>query len=75
MSEEDQDRTLDLLDRLYAADWRVSSTARTTQGVTVTFRKHFTSDVPGMETRQTHGHNANDAIVKLLAELEKEGTG
>lgn len=54
------------------ADWNISAHKRSTYGVTVVFRKHYTSDVPGMETRTVHGKDRDDAIRKFLLELKEQ---
>jgi len=54
------------------ADWNIGNTQVTSYGVTLTFRKHYTSDFPGMETRTVHGKDRDDAIRKFLAELKKQ---
>jgi len=54
------------------ADWNIGTTQITSHGVTLTFRKHFTSDVPGMETRTVHGKDQDDAIRKFLTELKEQ---
>ncbi len=57
---------------LLKADWNISSTGYSTYGATVVFRKHYTSDFPGMETRTVHGKDEDDAIRIFLKQLEEE---
>ncbi len=63
---------LDLNGDLLEKDWNISTTALTTYGVTVTFRKHYTSDFPGMETRTVHAKDDDEAIRIFLKQLEEE---
>lgn len=70
MAKHDED--LDLYHKVLDADWNIGTTEITTYGVTLTFRKHYTSDFPGMETRTVHGKDRNDAIRKFLAELGEQ---
>ncbi len=69
MSLQIEDR--DLYHTVLDADWNIGSTEVSSYGVTLTFRKHYTSDFPGMETRTVHGKDRNDAIRKFLKELEQ----
>jgi hypothetical protein len=67
------DRTEDeLLQEIRRFDWNLGHTAHTTRGVTATFRKHYTTFLPGMETRDVTGKDLRDAIRKFLAELNEE---
>lgn len=63
-------------DQLYYAvvdaDWNIGMTARYSQGVVLTFRKHYTSNFPGMEKREVAGTDHADAMRKFLAELDAE---
>lgn len=43
--------------------------------MTATFRKHYTSDLPGMETCTIHGKEKDEAIRVFLKQLEKEKAG
>lgn len=72
MSEQDNRSADDLDHELLQADWHVREIGGTTSGTTVTFRKHYTSDFPGMETRAVSGNDAADATRKFLAELAAE---
>jgi hypothetical protein len=73
-SERDQnERTHEELRRtLMMHDWNIGAWADGTSGVTLTFRKHYTSDAPGVETRRVHGKDEDDAIRTFLTELEAE---
>jgi hypothetical protein len=62
----------ELYQLLQTHDWNTSCTAVSTDGVTVTFRKHYTSDFPGMEARTVVGKDRADAMRRFLAELESE---
>jgi hypothetical protein len=60
------------LDRMVLdADWHVSHTSRSTYGVALTFRYHYTSDFPGMITRTFHGRDHSEALIKFLKDLEE----
>ncbi|HVL24362.1 MAG TPA: hypothetical protein VM450_09755 [Thermomicrobiales bacterium] len=68
------DRTEDeLLQEIRRADWNLGRTAHTYQGVVATFRKHETSFLPGVETREVTGKDLREAMRIFLAELQ-EGT-
>jgi hypothetical protein len=68
----EQDDEAVLVQQLMDSDWNIGTAAVTSYGVTLTFRKHYTSDVPGMETRTVHGKDRSDAIRKFLAEMEEQ---
>ena len=73
---ERDERTSDELYReLQKADWNISNTARSTYGVTLTFRHHYTSNFPGMTTREVHGKDRDEAIRTFLKQLEEEKAG
>lgn len=63
---------IDLYHKALQADWNATHPARTTDGVTITFRKHYTSAAPGVESRQVHGNDTKDAMRKFLAELGEQ---
>jgi hypothetical protein len=67
------DRTeVDLYHQVLEADWNIGNTAISTVGVTLTFRKHYTSFAPGVETRDVFGKDRSDAMRRFLCELEQE---
>jgi hypothetical protein len=57
---------------LATSDWNIGMTSSSTYGVTITFRKHYTSDMPGMETREVFGKDDADAIRKFLEDLDEQ---
>ena len=65
----------ELYSEVLKADWHMSSSMESTYGATVTFRKHSTSDFPGMETRTVHGKDEDDAIRLFLKQLDGEQGG
>jgi hypothetical protein len=68
------DRTEDELSQeISRADWNLGHIADTSYGVTATFRKHYTSFFPGVETRNVTGTDVADAMRKFLAELDAAG--
>lgn len=70
------ERTSDeLYTDLLKADWNISKTAYSPYGVTLTFRHHYTSDFPGMTTREVHGRDWDEAIRTFLKQLEEEKAG
>lgn len=75
MSELDEPMDFDLYHKVQRADWNIGHVATVTTGKTVTFRRHYTSDAPGVEKRQVHGENVNDAIRTFLAELAEQDAG
>jgi hypothetical protein len=62
----------DLYHEVMSADWNIGTTAVSSDGVTLTFRKHYTSDCAGVETRKVFGKDRADAMRKFLVELESE---
>lgn len=54
----------ELYQLLQTHDWNTSCTAVSTDGVIVTFRKHYTSDFPGMEARNVVGKDRADAATE-----------
>jgi hypothetical protein len=57
------------------AGWNLGRTVRTRHGVTLTFRKHYTAFLPGVETREVAGKDPREAMQKFLAELEGNEAG
>ncbi|HKG24580.1 MAG TPA: hypothetical protein VKB09_02980 [Thermomicrobiales bacterium] len=54
------------------ADWNIGKTGITSYGVTLTFRYKYTSDFPGVVTRDVSGTDRADAMRKFLAQLKEE---
>jgi hypothetical protein len=69
---QDQRTHDDLINDLLDADWNLRLLSRTSDGVMVSFRKHYTSDFPGMETREVGGKDEDEVIRTFLAELDAE---
>lgn len=73
MSVQDKRTNEELEGALYSAGWTVGDRARTSQGITINFRKWpATSTYPGMVSHDVHGQDRNDSIRKFLKELESE---
>lgn len=70
--ERDERTSDELYSDLLKADWNIGKTAYSTYGVTLTFRHHYTSDFPGMTTREVHGKDRDEAIRTFLKQLEEE---
>jgi hypothetical protein len=70
------DRTEDeLLQEIRRADWNLGRTAHTRHGITATFRKHYTTFLPGIETKDVTGKDLREAMRNFLAELNEEQAG
>ena len=70
MNIQDDRSHADLYGDLLAADWNVRLLSQTSDGVVVSFRKHYTTDFPGMETREIGGKDQDEAIRTFLAKLK-----
>jgi hypothetical protein len=64
----------ELRHELALRNWNIGKRADGTGGVTLTFRRRYTSNAPGVETRKVHGKDETDAVRKFLAELDAERT-
>lgn len=51
-------------------DWNIGHTAVSSYGVVLTFREHYTSDFPGMVTREFFGSDRADAMRTFLKDFE-----
>ena len=56
-------------------DWNLGRTVHTSDGVTLTFRKHYTSFFPGVETKDVTGKDVREAMQTFLAELQAQAAG
>ena len=65
----------ELHDELLRRDWNISNTAISSYGVTLTFRKHYTSCAPGVETRTVSGKDDAEVMRRFRAELDEEQPG
>lgn len=72
LGEQDDRTESDLYHEVLMADWNIGKTARHSFGVTLTFRYKYTSDFPGMVTREVSGTDRADAMRKFLAQLKEE---
>jgi hypothetical protein len=68
----DQMTRSELEQEVSAVGWNIGKIAETSVGMILTFRKHYTSDFLGVETKVVDGENASEAIRKFLRELGKD---
>lgn len=61
------ERTYDeLLNEVIDAGWNIGELVRSTHGVTMTFRRHYTSDSQGIETKEAFGKGSEVATTNSL---------
>lgn len=65
----------ELRHELAKKDWGISRYAGQAPGVALTFRRRYTSNVPGVETRERVGQNDVEVLRLFLIELDEEQTG
>lgn len=69
----DQMHDDDLYWEILARDWNSCGVARTSDLLTVTFRRHYTSFFKGLETRDVTGRDRSDVERQFLTQLREGG--
>jgi hypothetical protein len=80
VSNEKRNRDEMTYDELYVellatTDWNVGDRDYSTDGVVLTLRKHYTSNAPGVETREVFGTDEADAFRRFFDELAEQAAG